>query len=101
MNETVGPHGLVPSLLVFGVLPKIPDITKHECPSQKERLQAAHTARTEYEKIISKSIIDRGLKKIPPPSTDHFYKPGDFVYVYREGLKQFTGPYRITTVDKK
>lgn len=101
MNETVGPHGLVPSLLVFGVIPKIPNISQYESPNQKERLKAAQTARATYEKIVAKSIIDRGIKKIPPPSSDHVYRPGDFAYVYREGIKQYTGPHMIATVDGK
>ena len=92
MNETVGPHGLVPSLLVFGVLPEIADMTKYESPIQKGRLRAAKTTREEYEKIVAQSIVNRGLRKIPPQSSDYIYKPGDFVHVYLEGLKKYTGP---------
>lgn len=64
-------------------------------------LRAAASAREEYEKIVSQSLVNRGLKKIPPPTSDHVYSPGDFVYVYREGLKQYTGPHMIATVDQK
>lgn len=39
INDAMGPRGLVPNLLVFGVLPTVP-ITATDRPSQKEVLQA-------------------------------------------------------------
>lgn len=45
MNEKTGPHGLVPSLLVIRVLPKLPKISPQGFPRQKERLRAAQAAR--------------------------------------------------------
>lgn len=84
MNETVGPYGLVPPLLVFGDLPKIPDMSIYESTSQEERLKASQKARIEHEKIVAKSIIARGIRKIPP-SADYVYKPGEFACGYCEG----------------
>ena len=90
INSTVGSHGLCPQLLVFGVLPRLPGICPNEFPANLERLRAMETARQEYEKLVSKALVDRGLRTIPPPSADHKYMPGDFVYVYREGVKHYT-----------
>jgi hypothetical protein len=36
VNDCVGPEGLVPSLLVFGVMPRLPDFPL-QVPSQIER----------------------------------------------------------------
>lgn len=101
INRTVGPKGLFPQLLVFGLLPHQPSISTREFPSQIDRIKALHTAKEEYEKIFSKLIVNRGLKKIPPPASDHVYIPGDFVYAYREGLKSYTGPHIVAYVDGK
>lgn len=99
MNKTVGPHGLVSTLLTFGVMPKLRDISERDVRAQRERLRAACTARKEYDKFIAKSIVPRGLRTIPPPAADHTYVPRDFVYVYREVLKQYTGPHLVSSVE--
>ena len=101
MTCTVGPHGLVPSLLVFDVLPKLPLGSVKSFPAQQERLRAASTAREEYERYVSKALVVRGLRSRPPPASNHAYKPGDFVYAYRERLRHYTSPHLISSVDGK
>ena len=101
INSTVGPDGLCPQLLVFGVLPKLPKICPQEYPSQKERFRALQTARAEYEKLVSRQLVNRGMKSILPPAADHRYMPGDFLYVYREGVKHYTGPHLVASVEGK
>lgn len=64
MNETVGAHGLVPTLLAFEVIPKLPYISERDFPAQRARLRAACNARKEYEKSIAKSIVQRSLRNI-------------------------------------
>ena len=66
MNETVGPHGLVSSLLVFRILPNLPSVSSRDFLNQRERLRAAATARAEYERIISRMQVQRGIRSIPP-----------------------------------
>ena len=78
VNDTVGPHGLCPTLLVFGVIPKMPDVTPNTFPAQQERLRAMVSARAEYEKYVGRALVNRGLRSIPPPATDHKYMPGDY-----------------------
>ena len=115
INSTVGPDGLCPQLLVFGVMPRLfgvmprlfgvmprlPTISRQEFPAQKERLPAMRTAREEYERLVSRAIVGRGIRSIPPPACDHKYMPGDFVYLYREGVKHYTGPHLVASVDDK
>lgn len=101
INSTVGPDGLCPQLLVFGILPRPPGISPNELPAQKERFRALRTARDEYEKLVSKELVNRGLRSIPPPAADHKYMPGDFVHVYREKIKRYTGPHIAASVHGK
>ena len=44
MNDTSGPEGLVPSLLVFGVLPRFPPLSP-DLPGHKDRMTAMNSAR--------------------------------------------------------
>lgn len=47
MNDTAGPNGLVPSPLLFGVHPRMPD-TSMTLPTQQKRFEAMELARKEY-----------------------------------------------------
>lgn len=49
MNDNVGPHGLFTSLLVFGVLPKFPDVSTYESKTKKAPEKNPETARKENE----------------------------------------------------
>jgi len=65
INDSAGPHGLVPSLLVFGVLPRMPHAPS-EFPNHDERMKTMQTARNEYEAIIASSRVNKALsKKVP------------------------------------
>lgn len=101
LNETVDPHGLVLFLLVLGVLLKLQDVSRKDYPKQKERMGPAAFARNQYKKLVSKSLIKRGLRSIPPPVAHHVYQPGNFAYIYREGLKHYTEPHFIAFVENK
>jgi len=46
MNQTIRPHGLVPTLLVIGLIPRIP-VSPLLLPAQLDRMRAADTARNE------------------------------------------------------
>eukprot|EP00171_Calliarthron_tuberculosum_P005221 IDg5221t1 len=75
INDTVGPHGLCPSLLVFGILPRLPEITLKDFPSVRERKKALVMARIEYEKHVAAQLISRGKNSIPPQAASHTYLP--------------------------
>lgn len=59
---------------------------------------AAQAALEVYGRIISKLLVQRDVRSILPSASNHFYYPGDFTYVYREGLKQFSGPHLMASV---
>ncbi|PXF43736.1 hypothetical protein BWQ96_06513 [Gracilariopsis chorda] len=53
INDTVGPQGFIPSLLVFGSLPRFPAV-KSTLPDQSNRLRALESAQTEYASIVAR-----------------------------------------------
>jgi len=97
VNDSAGPEGLVPSLLVFGTMPKLPNVARLEHETQKNRLRAATTARLEYEKIVCARRVQLALKSRPPPNSNQKYFPGDMIYVYREKIRQWTGPHMVAS----
>ena len=95
MNDTAGPSGLIPTLLVFGCMPRNVTIPPEEYPAQKERIRAAQLARSESERILTteRSRIAANTSKTPAASEE--YLPGDLAYVYREKLRKYTGPRMV------
>lgn len=84
MNDTVGPEGLFPSLLVFGVLPRLSYISPRDLPVHEQRLRAMVAARNEHERIVSRSKINPGLRRTPPAAAGYTVQPGDpFMYTER------------------
>jgi len=100
INDTMGPNGLVPSLLVFGVLPSFPSPSRNT-PDQQERFEALRNARAEMESIVAEQRIRKALKSKLPPATKYLIKPGDQVRVYRELSKRWDGPFTVTKVSNK
>lgn len=100
MNDTIGPEGLVPSLLVYGVTPRYtPGGLKSDLPNNRQRHEAVRVARDEYLRISNNLRIKRVLREKVPESADLEYKVNERVWVYREELKQFVGPMKIVEVD--
>jgi hypothetical protein len=65
MNSTANERGLCPMLLVFGVLPKLPEVAR-VLPSHFDRIKAMHTARDEYLQIISARRMHTALTTSVP-----------------------------------
>lgn len=69
MNDTMNPEGFIPSLLVFGVLPRFPPMST-ELPNQVDRMRALEVARAEIEQFTSEIRIKKALiAKIPSAAT--------------------------------
>ena len=106
MNETLGPQGLVPSLLVLGELPRI--YTASETPQNRdtlgERATMVHAARTEIQRIMAKMRVARGLRHSVPLAANRAYDPGDQVLVWREKIVnhrigEWLGPFTVLGMD--
>ena len=82
INDTIDQNGLVPSLLVFGVLPSFPSPSRNN-PDQQERFEALKSARAEMESIVAEQRIRKALKSKIPPATKYLIKPDDQIRLYR------------------
>jgi hypothetical protein len=99
LNDTLGPEGLVPSLLVFGLLPRpVGSITT---PNNASRQDLAQTARSEYDAIVARLRIARALKSRMSAAANKAFQEGDLVSVYRDRERRFVGAFAVTAVDGK
>jgi hypothetical protein len=71
INHTVGPEGLVPTLLVFGIIPRLS--ADEFLPNQHNRMLAMDSARREMDTIVSKLRKKRGLSSKTPPGAIRVY----------------------------
>jgi hypothetical protein len=96
----MGTNGLVPSLLVFGVVPRFPlmsiDLTK-----QRDRMAALAAAQMEVSAIVSENQITVALAHNVPSSVDRTYEVGEEVLVFREKEKSWTGTMVVVLVIDK
>lgn len=100
MNDTIGPNGLVHTLLVFGTLPRLPTGTS-PFPDQDARHRALSTARREYETIVSHRRIREALNSRVPPAADRIIVPGDRVRVFLETNGRLSIPHKVLSVIDK
>ncbi|KAI1006957.1 hypothetical protein K3495_g1266 [Podosphaera aphanis] len=82
VNDTVGPNGLVPTLLVFGAYPKISP-TSPPSPPILARSEAIYALRMRNGPDVSKTLQ---------------LSPNDDVLVWRE-KDNWTGPFKILAID--
>jgi len=69
MNQTMGPHGLVPTLLVFGLIPRIP-VSPLRLAAQLDRMRAADTARKEMRAQVARARLRVALRDRVPAASD-------------------------------
>ncbi len=100
ITDTAGPKRLVPSLLVFGTLPRFPTVNT-KLPAQRERMHALQLARTEMATITSELRIRKAIMSKLPRNCDLIVRPGDQVRVCRETDKKYVGPCPVLRVDGK
>ena len=98
-NDTNGENDLVPSLLVFGIVPRFPIISSH-LPTHRERMEALSEAQMEMNAIISERRVSKILHRNIRQATDRVYQAGE-VLVYREGPDQWMVPFIVSKVEDK
>jgi len=95
MNQTIGPHGLVLTLLVFGLVPRIP-VSPLRLPAQMDRMRAADTARKEIRAQVARARLRVALRDRVPAASDADLVLGAQVLVYREPpVNSWVGPHSI------
>lgn len=100
IKDTLGPEGLVPSLLVFGCLPRFPSTTSN-LPEQKQRIHTLYETKKEMASITSELRIQNALLKRVPRNSNLILEPGDMVRVFRETNRKYMGPFPVIRVDEK
>jgi hypothetical protein len=81
MYDLAGPEGLIPSFLVFGVVPRW--TTTLPLPENSARLTEIQVERAEYEQIVAKMKLSTALSRNVPAAADYSFDIGDSIYVYR------------------
>lgn len=78
INDTMGPEGLVPSYLVFGVIPSFPAFNTN-LPEQMDRMDAISFPKREMVQVASRLRVQYALRSKLPSATDYPFQPGQSV----------------------
>jgi hypothetical protein len=99
VNDTAGPDGLVPTLLVYGAYPRMSNLDP-PAPSVTDRATAIRKAMAEIVKLRAKQTINSALHHRNGPDTTsvHDLPLNSEVLVWRES-GSWTGPYRLLAIE--
>lgn len=101
VKDNSGPSGLVPTLLVFGKMPRIPIRLLH-MTDQVARMNAMVSARLEMSKLATWSRLKTALHRNVPTAADNNLTVGDEVLMYRKNrIGKWSGPYLIEDMKDK
>ena len=104
VNDTAGPDGLVPTLLVFGAYPRM---TEQDAPSATvaQRAHAVRRAMAEIQRLRAKRQVNDALNTRNGPSTTtvHDLALNSDVLLWREGnagkTGHWDGPFKLVSMD--
>jgi hypothetical protein len=98
INDSTGPEGLVPTLLVFGAFPRM---AQEDSPSAsiQQRAAAIKKAMEDLAKTRAKMAVNNALNTRNGPNTEslHQLSPNSKVLVYREP-GNWTGPFTLLSI---
>lgn len=99
VNDTAGPDGIVPTLLVFGAYPRMTDESPPS-PSVRLRAIAYRKAVEEVRRAHAERQVKEGLAMRNGPNTAYTINltVNSLVRVYRE-KKGWTGPFRLIAIE--
>ena len=103
VNDTVGPEGLCPTLLVYGSIPRPARQTPAD--TQLARAHAMDKARDEVLKEMSKKKVAFGLRTSGLPVSNEQEQEliklpaGSPVLIYRNADKKWEGPFPFISID--
>lgn len=92
MNDTMGPHGLVSTLLVSSALASLP-VTSTHYPLQEERMRALQCTHEEMGPIVASFRTGQALCANPLPAALIPINPCDSIRMYKEGARKEEGPF--------
>ena len=99
VNDTAGPDGLVPTLLVYGAYLRMSNLDP-PAPSVTDRAAVIRKAMAEIVKLRAKQTVNSALHHRNGPDTTpiHDLPLNSEVLVWRES-GNWTGPYRLLAVE--
>lgn len=102
VNDTAGPNGLVPTLLVFGTYPRMTYLDP-PAPSIVQRARAIKKAMEEVSKLNARRQVTEALRTRNGPQTNkiHSIHIGGQVLVWRIHKKQWDGPYELLDMNNE
>ena len=98
LNNTANPESLIPTLLVFGIVPKLPlSNIDHLYLDQRERFSVMEGARKGMEQIVAEQRIKLASKTRVKAMDVFGICPGSKLLVYRK--KILVGPFKLFQYD--
>jgi len=101
INDTAGPDGIIPTLLVFGAYPRI---TEDSAPSAtlRQRALAIQKATEAIRKLHAARQVSEALAARNGPATSNTTQlpPQSLVRVWRE-KRGWEGPYKMVTIENE
>lgn len=100
VNDSIGPDGLVPTLLVYGALPRLGFPNECPTPSTFQRAVALRKATEAMSKHFAKSQVSTAVRTRNGPDTSDIHSaPLDsHVLVYRPELDRWDGPWTLLDI---
>lgn len=102
VNDTAGPDGLVPTLLVFGTFPRM-SYNDPPSPSTVVRAKAIGKAMQEISKLQAQRQVSEALNARNGPRTQNTLSVpiGGEVLVWRIHKKEWSGPHKVLDINNE
>lgn len=103
VNDSIGPDGLVPTLLVYGALPRLGFPTDRPTPPTFQRAVALRKATEAMTKHFAKTQVSSAVRTRNGPDTSdiHTAPIDSHVLFYRSELDRWDGPYALLEIKWK
>lgn len=101
VNDTLGPEGLTPTLLVYGIIPR--PARKVPALKQIERAKAMEQAMKAFEKVHARRRVQFALKYKGPYGKERIdlesLSPGSPILLFRDHSNRWEGPFPFISID--
>ena len=104
VNDSVGPEGLIPTLLVYGALPKLGLPTDLPAQATYKRAAAVRKATEELSRSNAKAVVSQALRtRNGPDVSQHVLRPGMQALLWRRNARipggRWEGPFTIASIE--
>lgn len=99
-NDIAEPAGMVPALLVFEIVPRMP-VHANELPKQQERMMALQHLGTHMAKLTNEIRLEKAVNSSVTAGTDADMKIDDQMLVYRNEPISSGGLFCLVGVNNK